>query len=60
MTNARMWLVHRPTGKRALLAKKGAEIWCQFEAIDTDLGKLFEEVFEAEDRRDDFEIEIGG
>lgn len=46
MTNNRLWLVHRPSGKVALLAKKGAELWSAFHTDNPEeLNNLFDRIW---------------
>jgi len=56
MTNNRLWLVHKPSGKHVLLAKKGAEFWGAFgeDHLNEFFDKLYDEPTYRGEAQDEF------
>lgn len=57
MTNNRLWLVHKASGKHVLLAKKGAELWGAFfadEGLNDFFSKIYDDPTYRRDAQDEF------
>ena len=53
MANNRMWLLHKPTGKRVLIAKRFGYEWFHASDVAHGLDELFEQTFEDNPRLSD-------
>jgi hypothetical protein len=57
MANDRMWLVHKPTGKMALIAKHFGDIWVEYTGPRHEPYYSIQGLFAETDNSTDFEIQ---
>ena len=57
MANNRMWLVHKPSGKKALLAKHWGDVWYEYTGSRNPPFYSIQELFNETDTSTDFAIE---